>query len=101
MLDWLGSALQGAVSFLGEGIVSILSWLLSGMISVLTRVLNAASGIFDLLDALWGFFVSIKDALLGLIPAFFPWIPPEVSTVISLGLFAILLAGIVKKVRGK
>ena len=97
MLDWLGSALQG----LGEGVVSILSWLFSGVISVITKMLNAAGGIFDLLDALGGFFVSIKDALLGLLPAFFPWIPADVSAVISLGLFAILLAGIVKKVRGK
>ena len=97
MLDWLGSALQG----LGEGVVSILSWLFSGVISVITKCLDAAGGIFDLLDALWGFFVSIKDALLGLLPAFFPWIPADVSAVISLGLFAILLAGIVKKVRGK
>lgn len=101
MLDWLGSALGNAASALGEGVVSILSWLLSGLISVVTKILDAAGGIFDLLDALWGFFVSIKDSLLGLLPAFFPWIPAEVLTVISLGFFAILLAGIVKKVRGK
>lgn len=101
MLNWLGDALQGAVSFLGEGVVSILSWLLSGVISVIAKVLRAAGGIFDVLDALWGFFVSIKDSILGLIPAFLPWIPAEVATVISLGLFAILLAGIVKKVSGK
>ena len=43
----------------------------------------------------------IKDSILGLLPALFPWIPAEVVTVISLGLFAVLLAGIVKKVRGK
>lgn len=101
MLGWLGSALGSAVSALGEGVVSILSWLLSGLISVVTKILGAAGGIFDLLDALWGFFVSIKDSLLGLLPAFFPWIPAEVLTVISLGFFAILLAGIIKKVRGK
>lgn len=97
MLDWLGDALKG----LGEGLGSILSWLFSGLISVLTKVLSAAGGIFDVLDALWGFFVSIKDSILGLIPAFFPWIPADVSMVLSLGLFAILLAGIVKKVSGK
>lgn len=101
LLGWLGDALKGAISFLGEGVVSILSWLLSGVLSVLTKVLNAAGGIFDLLDAIWGFFVSIKDSILGLLPAFFPWIPAEVMTVITLGLFAVLLAGIVKRVRGK
>ena len=101
MLNWLGDALKGAVSFLGEGVVSILSWLLSGVISVISKILEAGGGIFDVLDALFGFFVSIKDSVLGLIPAFLPWIPAEVVTVISLGLFAVLLAGIVKQVRGK
>ena len=97
MLNWLGDALMG----LGEGLASLLSWLFSGLISVVTKALSAAGGVFDLLDALLGFFVGIKDSLLGLVPVFFPWIPSEVLTVISLGLFAVLLAGIVKKVRGK
>lgn len=96
-MDWLGSALSG----LGEGLVSILSWLFSGVLSVLAKILRAAGGIFDLLDSLWGFFVSIKDALLGLLTVFFPWVPAEVITVISLGFFAVLLAGIVKKVSGR
>lgn len=97
MLNWLGDALMG----LGEGLASLLSWLFSGLISVVTKALSAAGGVFDLLDALWGFFVGIKDSLLGLVSVFFPWVPSEVLTVISLGLFAVLLASIVKKVRGK
>lgn len=101
MLSWIGGALKNAVSWLGEGIVSILSWLLSGVLSVLSRVLRAAGGIFDLLDAIWNFFVSIKDSIVNMVSVFFPWIPVEVLTVITLGLFAVLLAGIVKRVRGK
>ena len=101
MLTWLGDALRGVTAAFGEGIGSLLSWLLSGLISVITRVINAAGGIFDLLDALFGFFVSIKDTLLGLLSVFFPFIPPEVVSVIGFGLFAVLLAGIVKKVSGK
>lgn len=101
MLSWIGNALKGAVSWVGDGIASVLSWLLSGILSVLSKVIRAAGGIFDLLDALWGFFVGIKDAILNLLTTFFPWIPPEVVTVISWGLFAVLLAGIVKKVSGK
>lgn len=101
MLDWLSDAITGVASFFGQGMASLLSWLLSGIISVITKILSAANGIFDLLDALFGFFVSIKDATLGLITVFFPWIPAEVLTVITLGFFAILLAGIVKKVSGK
>lgn len=101
MLSWIGNALKGAVSWLGEGIVSILSWLLSGVLSVLSRFLRAAGGIFDLLDAIWNFFVGIKDSIVNMVSVFFPWIPAEVLTVITLGLFAVLLAGIVKRVRGK
>ena len=101
MLKWIGDALKGAVSWLGDGIVSILSWLLSGVLSVLSKIIRAAGGIFELLDALWAFFVSIKDTIMDLFTSMFPWVPPEVMTVIGLGLFAVLLAGIVTKVRGK
>lgn len=101
MLDWLGTAIQDVGSWLGSGVMSILSWLLSGVISVVSKILGAFGGVFELLDSIWNFFVSIKDATLGLLPALFPWIPADVMNVISLGLFAILLAGIVKRVRGK
>lgn len=97
MLDFLGDALSG----LASGLQSILSWLFSGLISVVTKVIRALDGVFGVLDSLWDFFVSIKDAALGLMTAFFPWIPIEVMTVISLGFLAVLLAGIIKKVRGK
>lgn len=100
MLDWVGEALQGAVSWLGESLVKILDWLLSGTVSVLTKAIDAADGIFDVLNSLWNFFVSIKDLLLNLFALLFPFVPPEVMSVVSLGLFAVLLAGIVKKVRG-
>ena len=97
----LVSALQDIGTWLGTGVMSLLSWLLSGVLSILSKVISAASGIFDLLDAIWNFFVSIKDAVLGLLPSLFPWIPADVMNVISLGLFAVLLAGIFKKVSGK
>lgn len=101
MLTWLGDAIAGVAAAFGDGVGSLLSWLLSGLIGVITRVINAAGGIFDLLDALFGFFVSIKDTVLGLLGVFFPFIPSEVLSVIGFGLFAVLLAGIVKKVSGK
>ena len=100
MLDWVSEAFQGAVSFIGESLVKILDWLLSGIVSVLTKAIDAADGVFDVLNSLWNFFVSIKDLLLNLFSVLFPFVPPEVFSVVSLGLFAVLLAGIVKKVRG-
>lgn len=101
MLKWIGDALASTASWLGQGVASLLNWLLSGLISLATKVLDAAGGIFDLLDSLFGFFTSVKDALVGLLQVVFPWVPPEVMTVITYGLFAVLLAGIVKQVRGK
>lgn len=99
MFEWMGNALKGAASLLGDGLVEILDWLLSGLITVLTKVIDAASGIFDVLDAVVNFFLSIKDLLLGLFPALFPWIPEDVLAVISVGLLAVLLAGFIKLVR--
>lgn len=99
MFNWIGDALKSAASWLGEGVSSILSWLLSGVISVLSKVIDAASGIFDLLDAIWGFVLTIKDLLFGLLPALFPWIPEDVLGVISAGFFAVLIAGFIKLVR--
>lgn len=97
MLDWLGSAIQDVGTWFGSGVMSIISWLLSGILSILTKVIRAVGGVFGLLDAVYEFFVSIKDAILGLLPALFPWIPEDVMTVISLGLLAILLAAFVKR----
>lgn len=97
MLDWLGDAVNG----LASGMKSLLSWLFSGLLSILSKAISALGGIFDVLDSLWDFFVGVKDALVDLMVAFFPWIPPEVMMVFSLGLLSVLLAGIVKKVRGK
>lgn len=101
MLKWIGSALKGVASFVGEGIASVLSWLLSGVLSVLGKILRAFGGVFALLDAIWDFFVGIKDVFLELVGAFFPWVPEDVITVVSLGLLAVLLAGVIRAVRGK
>lgn len=101
MLSLLDSVLEIIGSDQGEGVMSLLSWLISGLMSIFSEIRSVAVGIFDLLDALLCFFVSVKDATLGLLPSLFPWIPADVMNVISLGLFAVLLAGFVKKVSDK
>lgn len=101
MFAWIGSAIKGVASALGDGIASILSWLLSGVLSVLSKIIRAFGGVFGLLDAIWNFFVGIKDVFLELLGAFFPWIPEDVMTVITLGVGAVLISGLIKAVRGK
>lgn len=96
-MEWLGNAL----SVIGSGIGSLLSWLFSGVISVVSRIIRAVGGIFDLLDSVFNFFFGLKNTALNLLDTLFPWIPADVMAVISMGVLAILLAGIVRKVRGK
>ena len=100
MFKWLGDAISSVGSFLGDGAASLLSWLFSGLISVLTKVVRAGEGLWDVVEAIFGFFLSVIDAITGLIPAVFPFVPEEVAAVITAGLFAVLIAGIIKRKKG-
>lgn len=101
MLDWIGGAVSDIAGWLGDGIGSFFDWLLGGIVTIFTKIVDAFNGFWDVLDSLWNFAVGFKDSLFGLLSAFFPFIPEPVMAVISLGLLAALLAGIVKKVWGK
>lgn len=99
MFGWIADTVGSIGEWLGDGIASFFDWLLGGIVTVLTAIVDAAASFFDVLDALWDFAVGFKDNLFGLFTAFFPFVPEAVVTVISLGLLAVLIAGIVKKVR--
>lgn len=99
MGDWLSRAVSSIGSWLGGGLSSFFNWLLGGIITIVTMIIDAAAGFWDVLEAIWDFAVGFKDSIFDLIGAFFPFIPEPVMTVLSLGLLAILIAGIVRKVR--
>lgn len=101
MLDWISNAAGNIGSWLGSGIGSFFNWILGGLNIVLTKVIDAARTFWELLDSIWNFGVGLIDSLLELFSAFFPFVPPEVSSVISLAFIAVLVAGIYKKVSGK
>ena len=101
MLDWISNAAGSIRSWLGSGLGSFFKWLLGGVEVILTKVINAARTFWELLDSIWNFGVGLIDSLLELFSAFFPFVPPEVSSVISLAFIAVLVAGIYKKVSGK
>lgn len=101
MLSWIKTTVGSVVGWLGSGIGSLVGWLLGGIATIFTKIFQAANSFWSVLDSLWDFAVGFKDALFGLFTAFFPFVPAPVSTVIGLGLLAVLLAGIVRKVRGK
>ena len=99
MLSWIKSAVGSIAGWLGDGIGSLFDWLLGGVATVFTKIVDAANGFWDVLDSLWCFAVGFKDSLFGLFSAFYPYVPARVMTLISLGLLAVLIAAIVKKVR--
>lgn len=101
MFGWIQDTVGNIAGWLGDGIASFFEWLFGGIITIVTKVVDAFNSIFDVLDGLWNFAIGLKDNLFGLVGAFLPFIPAPVLTVISLGLLAVLLAGIVKKVWGK
>lgn len=101
MLNWIKQTVGNIAGWMGDGVASVFDWLLGGLATIVTKVIDAAGGFWDVLDAIWDFAVGFKDSILNLFNAFFPFVPAPVSATIGMGLLAILLAGIVKKVRGK
>ena len=99
MFSWISNAVGKVASWLGDGIGSFFEWLFHGIGTVLTKLIDAASGFWDVLDALWNFAVGFQDTIFSMLTAFFPFLPAPVSAVISFGFLAILVAGIYKKVK--
>ncbi len=101
MLSWITNTIGNISSWLGDGVASLFNWLLSGLGTLLTKIINAFTGIWDVLDSIWDFAVSLVTNLMTMFGSFFPFVPASVLTVLNLGLIAVLIAGIVNKVRGK
>ena len=103
MFAWLKNVGHHFTDWLGDGLGSFFNWIFGGIAEVLTKVIDAAGGLWDLLDAICGIFIGFKDLILELLFLFFPFIPAEVAAVISWGMFAGVIFGIVtliQKVRG-
>ena len=101
MLTWINNTVCNISSWLGSGVSSALKWLFSGIETILTKVINAADSLWGLLDAIWDFGVGLVQSLMHLFAVFFPFLPAEVTTVISMALFASAIAGIYKRVWGR
>lgn len=100
MKDWITGVVNDVGTWLGDGVASFFDWLLGGVAAVFTKIIDAADGFWDVLDSIWNFAVGFKDSIFSLFTTLFPFVPAPVLSVISLGLFAVLIAGIVKKARG-
>lgn len=100
MLDWLSSVATSVAGWVGDGFASLFEWFFSGIITIVTAVINGLDSVFELLDSIWEFAIGFIDSISDLFTTFFPFVPESVVSVIFLGLFAVLLVGIIRKVRG-
>ena len=99
MFGWIKGMASSIGEWFGSGAASFADWLLGGLADVLTAIIDAAGGFWDVLDAIWDFALGFREDILALLTIFFPFVPAKVATVISLGLLAVIIAGIVKKRR--
>ena len=100
MLNWIGKAVGIITSWVGSGIGNLFKWLFSGIQTIVIKLLDASDGLFHVLDSIWDFAVGFVNSILRLFQSFFPFVPADVSVVLSLGLFAVVAIGIYKKARG-
>ena len=100
MLSWISNAVGDISGWLGEGLGSLFHWLLGGLETILTKIVYALDTFWSLLDAVWDFAVGMINSIMELFDVFFPFMPAEVTTVISLALLAAVIAGLYKRVRG-
>lgn len=98
-MGWIANQISNIASWVGSGVASLIEWLLGGLDTLLSKVIDAANGLWDVFDSLFNFAVGFKDSLIRLVAMAFPFFPEPVSMVIGLGLFAVIIAGIVRVVR--
>lgn len=101
MLDWIANAAGNIAVWLGEGVASLIEWLLGGLVDMFTLIFDAADSIFGVFESIWNLGVSFTESLSGSLATLCPFLPEPVIGVIGTGLLTIVIAGIVKKVRGK
>ena len=99
MFGWIKGVAGSIGEWLGDGVANFADWLLGGLAEIATAVIDAAGGFWDVLEGIWQFAMGFRGDVLALFSTFFPFVPEEVSAVISLGLLAVLIAGIVKRRR--
>lgn len=96
MFSWIQSAVGNIGAWLGNGVGSFFNWFFGGIATLLTKVIDAADGFWDVLDAIWNFLTGFKDTVFSLFTTFFPFVPAPVAVIISTGLFVVLIARLIK-----
>lgn len=101
MFEWIGNAVSNFTDWVGSGAASAVEWILGGLADMVTIIIDAANGIWSVFEALWNLGGSFVGSLVSMFGVLFPFVPEPVANVITYGLIAVLIAGVVRKVRGK
>lgn len=101
MLNWIANAASDIAGWVGNGFASLVEWLLGGLADMFTLIFNAANGIWNVFESFWDLCVKVVESVVSAFTLLFPFVPEPVAGAISAGLFVVIIAGIVKKVRGK
>ena len=88
----LGSGVIGLIEAALGKVLDALIALVEKMMEKLKTVVEAVLSIFDELPALFGGFLDFLVAL-------FPFLPPELMTILTFGILAVVFIGIIKAVR--
>lgn len=100
MLNWIANTASDIAGWVGEGFAFLIKWLLGGLADMFTIIVDAADGIWSVFESIWNLATGIVDSILSAFSALYPFVPEPVANVISAGLIVVVIAGVVKKVRG-
>lgn len=99
MIDWVKNAASSAGSWISDGFGNFIDWILSGLHMLFTPIIEVGEAFIELFNAIWDFAAGLLSSIGELFRAFFPFIPPAVSTAVTFGLLAVFILGVINKVR--
>lgn len=92
LISAIGSGVIGFIEAALGKVLDALIVLVEGMMERLRTVVEAVLSIFDELPKIFGGFLAFLTAL-------FPFLPPELMTILTFGILAVVFIGIIKAVR--
>lgn len=99
MFDWITNAASNAGAWISDGFGNFIDWILSGLSVLFSPIIEIGEAFLDLFNAIWDFAAGLLGSLGDLFDAFFPFVPPAVSSAVTFGLLAVFILGIIDKVR--
>jgi len=87
----------GLIEKLLSGVGNVVGGIVKGILALLTKAVEAVAGIGELFTSLVSAVTSLFSGFTGFLAAVFPFFPPEVFTILELGLILMVAAAVLKK----